>query len=141
MDISNIPKTFWHSLSIAILIATIGLTIISYKSDSVSIEIASTKISLLSAIEETEKLNGRLRENNTKLKNECKEIVNIIRSFEKQNKNKIRDSSQKQSDKLESYNLFNLSDIKKFDFDKDFISDESFSKIQSRLNELRKNLQ
>jgi len=141
VDISNIPKTFWHSLSIAILIATIGLTIISYKSDSVSIEIASTKISLLSAIEETEKLNGRLRENNTKLKNECKEIVNIIRSFEKQNKNKIRDSSQKQSDKLESYNLFNLSDIKKFDFDKDFISDESFSKIQSRLNELRKNLQ
>ena len=141
MDISNIPKTFWHSISIAILIATIGLTIISYKSASVSIEIASTKISLLSAIEKTEKLNESLRHNNAKLKNEYMEIINIINSFEKQNKNIEKDLSQKQSDELESYNIQNLSKIKRYDLDRDFISDERFDNILLELNELRKKLQ
>jgi len=135
VDISNIPKTFWHSISIAILIATIGLTIISYKSASVSIEIANTKISLLSAIAETEKLNESLRMKNNKLKNEYNQMIDIIKSFEK------NDSPQKKSDGLEFYNFPGLADLKKFASDQNSISDESFGKIKSKLNELRKSLE
>ena len=46
MDIQYIPKTFWHALSIAVLIVTIGLTYIAYRSSSVSIELADAKINL-----------------------------------------------------------------------------------------------
>lgn len=46
MDIQYIPKSFWHSLSVAVLTATFGLTYIAYKSNSISIEIENAKILL-----------------------------------------------------------------------------------------------
>ena len=50
MDIQHIPKTFWHSLSIAVLVVSSGLTYIAYRSSTVSIELANTKINLSSEL-------------------------------------------------------------------------------------------
>jgi hypothetical protein len=51
MDIpKSIPKFFWYSLSIAILIVSIGLTYIAYRSSTVTIELANTKINLSSEV-------------------------------------------------------------------------------------------
>lgn len=68
MDISNIPKFFWYSVSISILIATLGLTTIAYRSANVSLEIANTKINLVSAITDTEQLLSTVRKENERLK-------------------------------------------------------------------------
>jgi hypothetical protein len=62
MDLSHIPKTFWHALSLAILAATLGLVIVAYRSSAVSIEVANTKISLSGVVSETEELAKRLQE-------------------------------------------------------------------------------
>ncbi|HIJ79222.1 MAG: hypothetical protein OEY01_09415 [Desulfobulbaceae bacterium] len=50
MDIQQIPKTFWHSLSIALLVVSTGLTYVAYKSSTVSIEFANAKINFSSEI-------------------------------------------------------------------------------------------
>ena len=53
---NNIPAVFWYSASLCLLVATTGLTYTAYLSSSISIEIANTKITLLSAIDGTQKL-------------------------------------------------------------------------------------
>lgn len=50
MDIQHIPKTFWHALSIAVLVVSAGLTYIAYRSSTVSIELANAKINLSSEV-------------------------------------------------------------------------------------------
>ena len=50
MEIQHIPKTFWHALSVAVLVVSSGLTYIAYKSGSVSIELANAKINLSSEV-------------------------------------------------------------------------------------------
>jgi DNA repair exonuclease SbcCD ATPase subunit len=50
VELQYIPRTFWHSLSIAVLIVSSGLTYIAYNSSSVSIEIANAKINLSSEV-------------------------------------------------------------------------------------------
>lgn len=68
MDISSIPKTFWHSISLAILTGTAGMVMIAYQSSSVSIEIANAKIQLSSAITETKDIKSDLQIENDKLR-------------------------------------------------------------------------
>lgn len=50
MDIQHIPKTFWHALSIAVLVVSAGLTYIAYRSSTVTIELANAKINLSSEV-------------------------------------------------------------------------------------------
>lgn len=50
MELQHIPKTFWHSLSIAVLVVSSGLTYIAYRSSTVSIELANAKINLSSEV-------------------------------------------------------------------------------------------
>lgn len=54
MDLTPIPKTFWHALSAAILVVSIGLIVIAYRSQSVTIEFANTKIALSTLATRTE---------------------------------------------------------------------------------------
>jgi len=140
MDISNIPKTFWHSVSIAILVATIGLTIIAYRSASVSIEIANTKINLLAAIEKTEKLNETLRSNNSKLKKEYMELNNFIKSFNNFDKKKNGDSTNKQSGKHEAFEVQIPPQISNYDLKELIIPDDQFTSVEIDLKKLKENL-
>ncbi len=62
MDISNIPKTFWYSVSFCIIFLTISFVVIAWKSTSLTIEIANTKIGLSQATTRTEEVvNKQLR--------------------------------------------------------------------------------
>ena len=38
MNLESIPKTLWHSISISIMVATIGFTYITYKAESFSLK-------------------------------------------------------------------------------------------------------
>ena len=38
MNIESIPKTLWHSISISIIVATIGFTYITYRAESFSLK-------------------------------------------------------------------------------------------------------
>lgn len=67
MDISNIPRTFWHALSICMLVATFGLIMIAYQASTVSIEIADAKISLSSAIATAKDIKSDLEKENERL--------------------------------------------------------------------------
>lgn len=72
---NSIPAVFWYSVSFCILIATCALSYAALKSSSVSIEIADTKISLLSAIKETQEIAGKLKDTN-EFPNPCSENEN-----------------------------------------------------------------
>ena len=56
MDVSNVPRTFWHAISLSIIFLTGGFLFIAYKSANVSIEIANTKINLTKAHMETKSI-------------------------------------------------------------------------------------
>ncbi len=68
MDTSNIPSTFWHALSFCMIVATIGFVYIAYRSTSVSIEIADTKITLNSALSTVVDMKSQLERENELLK-------------------------------------------------------------------------
>ena len=68
MDMSNVPKSFWHSLSFCMVVATLGLLFIAYKSSSVSIEIADAKINLSSALVTAKEIKSDLEAENERLK-------------------------------------------------------------------------
>lgn len=55
MDLTHIPKSFWHALSISIVALTFGFLIIAYRSSTISIEVANTKIALTKAASDVEK--------------------------------------------------------------------------------------
>lgn len=61
MDISNIPKPFWYSVSFCIVFLTISFVVIAWKSTSLTIEIANAKVSLSQAATRTEIANKQLR--------------------------------------------------------------------------------
>jgi len=75
MDTSNIPKTFWHSLSFCMVVGTVGLLVIAYKASSVSIEIANAKIELSSAVSQTKEIK-------TDLEAESKRLISAKRLFQ-----------------------------------------------------------
>jgi len=82
MDISTIPKTFWHALSLSVLVATGGLVFIAYQSSTVSIEIANAKIQLSSAISETKGIKSDLEMENERLRQAADELKSRIQSLE-----------------------------------------------------------
>jgi len=82
MDVSQIPKSFWHSLSFCMVVATLGLLFIAYKASSVSIEIANTKIELSSALTKTKEIKSELEKENDRLKNVSSKLEEKILSFE-----------------------------------------------------------
>ena len=71
----NIPGVFWYSVSCCLIIATGVLSYVALKSSSVSIEIANTKISLLSAVKETQEIADKLK-NTSNSPNSCEDIEN-----------------------------------------------------------------
>jgi len=67
MDAANIPKSFWYALSFCMIVATLGLVYIAYRSTSVSIEIADAKINLSSAFGQVQDIKANLEAENQRL--------------------------------------------------------------------------
>ncbi len=95
MDISNIPKTFWHSLSLSIVFLTCGFLFLAYKSASVSIETANMKITLHQAFEEAKMISNEIEREYEQLENIQSEIQSILSRIE-ENPSLRRDVDQSQ---------------------------------------------
>lgn len=83
MDTNNIPKAFWYALSLCMLAATFGLLFIAYRSTTVSIEIANTKIELSSALSETKEIKSELEQENQRLKAASAELRKKVTELER----------------------------------------------------------
>ncbi|TBW08562.1 hypothetical protein E0E52_08675 [Azotobacter chroococcum] len=91
MDTSNIPKTFWHALSICMMAATFGIIFIAYRSSTVSIEIANAKINLSSALATVKDIKGDLEAENERLKKVNEELQAKLQSADSDVAKVIRD--------------------------------------------------
>ena len=111
MDVpKNIPKLFWYSLSIAILVVSIGLTYIAYKSSNVTIELANTKINLTSEIASTA-LKAAL-EDAKKAKFEAEEkYKELLNKYEFIKKQMASIKSQIESDNINESDINEISKI------------------------------
>ncbi len=87
MDTSNIPKAFWYSLSFCMVVGTIGLLFIAYKASSVSIEIANTKIELLSAVSQTKEIKANLEAESRRLASANRLFQEKVAALEKSARN------------------------------------------------------
>lgn len=81
MDISNIPKTFWHALSLSVVLLTGGFLVLAYQSASVSIEMANTKITLYQAAEEAKAISNEIEREYEQLEELQNQIQNIMSSL------------------------------------------------------------
>ena len=93
MDISNIPKSFWHALSFCMIVATLGITFIAYRSSSVSLEIANAKITLSSALSTVKDIKSNLEEENQRLKRTNDELQTALKNSNGDVAKIIRDTS------------------------------------------------
>jgi hypothetical protein len=129
MDLSSIPRTFWHAASIAILVVTCGLVVIAYRSTSVSIEIAHTKIDLSHAINETEDLSRTLQAENQRLKQAQAELqAKVVALQGVLSRKKPQDLTAKDLEPLDA-NRLNMQQV--------IVPDERFQQVQQNLKELR----
>lgn len=83
MDMTQIPRSFWHSLSVSIIAATIGILYIAYRSSSISIEIANAKIEVSSVLSKAKDIKTTLQEENIRLVNINKSLQQRIARLEK----------------------------------------------------------
>ncbi|MBA1145845.1 hypothetical protein H0Z60_02115 [Ectothiorhodospiraceae bacterium WFHF3C12] len=67
MDISHIPRSFWHAISFCLVTGTLGFLWIAYSATNVSLEIADAKIELSSAIAQAKDIRGELRADKSRL--------------------------------------------------------------------------
>ncbi len=132
MDISAIPRSFWHALSLSLLIATCGLVYIAYRSSTVSIEIANAKIQLSSAIDETKDIKSDLEKENEALLRATTELKNKIAVLEQlEASTTVPQSILDEIKKLKSNSL----DVPELGIQS--LSAERFREVDSRIEEVR----
>jgi malate synthase len=130
MQTSQIPKTFWHTVSVSLLAATVVLLYIALRSTSISIEIANAKINLNTAISETEQLNQELREQNEALLAAKEELQ---RKYEEL----MSSFGPRETISRTQLEQFNPNKLK---VERYTIPEDRFIKNQAKLTELRKTL-
>lgn len=77
MDISQIPKTFWHAVSLSILVLTFAFVGIAWRSTSLTIEIANTKIGVSQAASQSAAAGAALRQMSAELRNEHEKMAQL----------------------------------------------------------------
>lgn len=127
METSQIPKTFWYTLSISILASTVVLLYIALRSTNISIEIANTKIVLNRAISELEEQHEALIEAKEELQLNYDNYNEIVTTLKKNNT--LPDTGLNQLTPLNSQ----LDNLK--------ISQERFKINQEKLFELKKKIE
>jgi hypothetical protein len=133
MNLEAIPKFFWYALSVCALIATMGLVVIAWRSASVSIEIANAKISLSSAVEQTDQIKRELQAENERLRNAARELEQKVALLEKQTKLAAAGTGGKVA-------VPDLSDLKQVTSQVSAapVSADRFKALDARISEVRK---
>ena len=142
MDIQQIPKTFWHALSLAVIVVSCGLTYIAYKSSSVSIEIANAKINLSSematsqvalksALDQAWQAKLEVEQKYAELQQQYKELQQIIGQAGKKSTPDRNSGNQDALEQLKQKSLPAVSDQLLF---KDF--EQSYKQAEQSLHNL-----
>lgn len=143
MEVSGIPKFFWISLSLCMLIATCGIVFIAYRSSSVSIEIANAKINLNAALNTTKYARNDLEEELAQVKKiatDIKSKINLLRTLSRPNQPNdvtIENDALQGTDDIKNAQKQTEDLLKNFDIS---ITDKS-SQVSNNLEELDKVLQ
>ncbi|VAX00011.1 hypothetical protein MNBD_GAMMA19-395 [hydrothermal vent metagenome] len=132
MDIAHIPKSFWRSLSFCMVVATIGVLYIAYKSSSVSIEIADAKISLSSAISTTKEIKSNLEKENERLKKVNAEITEELRRTSVEVAKVIQNPAVEIETILDSWRL-SSADV---GFNKAVVSQKAFEQLNMQIQKV-----
>lgn len=82
MELSHIPKIFWYSVSLAILLITATFSWAALQSNGMTIEIANAKIAITGQLSDLEKVNENLKNQLVLLNKTKAELEKKIRKLE-----------------------------------------------------------
>lgn len=105
MNTSNIPKTFWYSISFAIVSLSIGLIVISFLSKSTTLKYGNLELVITQAASTTQMANEELLRKSNDLQHIYEKITKILEHSE---------STDSDTKKAEG-NINNLKDTAKTD--------------------------
>ena len=129
MDLTHIPKIFWYSVSIAILVITGTFSWAALQSKGMTIEIANAKIAITGQLTELEKVNENLKRQLAALNNTKKELEEKIKKLE------VGSSSKnKNSDYRSLLNEFNKT------LEEEPINEKTFITNSKEITDLRKSI-
>lgn len=84
MDLAQIPKIFWYSVSAAIIVVTITFSWTAFQSRGMTIEIANAKIAVTGQLGELERINEDLKAQLATLKKAKQELENRLARLERE---------------------------------------------------------
>jgi hypothetical protein len=87
MDLAQIPRVFWYSVSAAIIIVTITFSWTAFQSRGMTIEIANAKIAVTGQLGELERINDDLKLQLANLKQAKKELETRLAKLEREGNN------------------------------------------------------
>ncbi len=82
MELSHVPKVFWYSVSLAILLITATFSWAALQSNGMTIEIANAKIAITGQLSDLDKVNENLKNQLVLLNKTKAELEKKIRKLE-----------------------------------------------------------
>ena len=82
MDISQIPKAFWYSISFSIVIIALTFSWAAYNSRGMTIEIANAKVAISGQLSDIDKINNQLQLQSEQLEKTKKSLEEKIKNLE-----------------------------------------------------------
>jgi len=87
MDLAQIPRIFWYSVSAAIIVVTVTFSWTALQSRGMTIEIANAKIAVTGQLGELERINEDLKQQLASLKQAKKELETKLTKLEREGNN------------------------------------------------------
>jgi|GEM_PF-1660243 len=143
MDISSIPRSFWHAVSASLLIVTVGLTVATYKSRSLSIEIANARITVSNAAGETDQIRQELEQKSRELEEKARELNELNAALEQKVedlRNQLAEASAPEATAVLEPAKFTLPDDAKNRLERLSIREDAFRGYDERLEDVRQSL-
>lgn len=127
MDIAQIPKIFWYSISAAILVVTITFSWTAFQSRGMTIEIANAKIAVTGQLGELERINEDLKAQLATLKKAKQELETKLARLEREGNSS-------------STELRNLLESTRTTIEPPEVTEEVLQKNAEKITDIRKSL-
>lgn len=127
MDLAQIPKIFWYSISAAIIVVTITFSWTAFQSRGMTIEIANAKIAVTGQLGELERINEDLKAQLATLKKAKQELEAKLARLEREGNSS-------------SAELRNLLESTKATIEPPEVTEEVLQKNTEKITDIRKSL-
>ena len=127
MDIAQIPRVFWYSVSAAIIVVTITFSWTAFQSRGMTIEIANAKIAVTGQLGELERINEDLKTQLATLKKAKQELETKLARMEREGNS---DSTQ----------LRSLLESTRSAVEPPEVTEEALQKNTEKITDIRKSL-